>query len=1387
MNNLFPSYKENEHPSSLGKSLDACGIGAIFNVSGILVSKAVTALTSMEHRGSWVIDDSGRISGDGAGLLMKMPLAAKRWVSEVCPGFEEIEPFENIGIGMFFLPRKSEFATDIKQGINEIIKKEGLEILGWRQVPVDPDKAELGAQARKTMPKIFQLFIKRKKEENGSEFEKSLFIVRKKIEAKWHSREIYISSLSCRVVCFKGMLTSKQLTTFYTDLDEKYHVKSEIIIFHRRFSTNTFPDWILAQAFRMIAHNGEINSIAANRAAVRNIEGKGSVTYSDILSNEGSDSADFDRVVELFYQKGYSLPLALSALIPPAWRTNRAVLDNQIVQFYQYHKHRLGSLGQWEGPAAILATDGNILVAKVDRIGLRPLRWMRLKDDSVLICSEVGAFEIDSSEIVSTGKLGSGQILQVDKNGRFLFDSELILEELNDNRSLKKEINSIQIVSPNIPQKAVDHQNEKLIKADNNLYQFTKRPIETIEVLMSLGKEPIVSMGKAKPAAALSFLPSSIYDFYFQMFAQITNPPIDFVREQKFFDLTTYLGDRESNNTLEFPSPNLDYHQISFIEKLENSSSISIGFKRGNSAFELSKNCISRLNQIFDGVKEEINKGKNLLIFTDKSLKADEFSIPGPWLISYLHHHLVEAKLRTRCRLILHSKDMREPHDMAVNLAFGANAVYASLLWDNGAMLSNKVNKITGINSFQLMQNLKVGLDNSLLKIMSKMGVTTTDGYRDSQLFMPFGFADDIEKIIYKKDVYALGGRTAGDILNFYNLRQNSPKMKEKKVWVDAKQHIYKAAENSSSDHLKRYEDEREKSFKLLHMLDIKKGSNKKDIFIESASEIIVKYFVGAAMSHGALKDVAHRAIAAAFNDLGGRSNSGEGGENPNRDGTRFRSKIRQIASGRFGVAASYLANADEIQIKIAQGAKPGEGGQLMGNKVDEVIAKNRNCDVGTTLISPQTHQDIYSVEDLKQLIHDMKALNPKAQVSVKIAAEVGIGIIAVAAVKMGIDTIEIDGLHGGTAATPESSKEHAAHYAEVGLTAVHRELLGHNLRHFVKLRVASGIRTGADIVKYALLGADEFSIGTSLLVAMGCVTCEMCHTGSCPTEICGDPRSKKQMGASFDVRVDRIKNYLTALAKNVIEIAQTLGESKLSDLTGQARLLSQKTFKDAPHLEKLNLDFLLTQYEQTKHIKPEKSSFELFQQPEITLQKNQECLQKATDAINQGKSLNLTVEVKSSDLSFGATIAGEISKKWPKGYAKDEKILINARGYGGQKFGFATVSSLEIKLTGFANDSPGAAISGGVLIIVPPDHISNPDEQVVAGNAVGYGATGGEIDIWGKVGERCAIRNSGASIVVSSAMDFLGEYQTGGETISLSLPGREIGAGHDRRENYYI
>ncbi|MBF0381818.1 MAG: hypothetical protein HQL69_12415 [Magnetococcales bacterium] len=1376
-----------ERPFSALQEKDGCAVGGLFCPKGVKVDAVLKSLEQLEHRGSGVPDYLGRISGDGTGLLMRMPLAAKSWLAQINPDINITgEPFEQLAIGMFFLPQDTESTEIIKQQSEMVFQKAGFEFIGWRKVPTNHELAQLGVAAVATMPDIHQAMLLKPHDINGEEFEKALFIARKKIETRLTHLNFSIASLSCRVVNYKGMLNSKQFGLFYEDFQSDDNpIISNIYVFHRRFSTNTYPNWFLAQPFRLLGHNGEINSIAANRDAVRNIEDPTNFIAEDseILMKGGSDSADLDRVVEFFYFRNYGLALTMMALIPPAWGGDTTNFDHDTLQFLSYHKLKLGTLGQWEGPAGVVATDGYNLVAKEDRIALRPLRWAQLKDGSVWVTSEIGSFPLDVDEIVSIGKLGSGQLLQVNSQSEMEFDDQVIKRELSLRPELCKKIASAQVMSPYPAIAGLPEPKHLDLKKTNRINCFSRHNVHAVETLMQSGTEPTGAMGKQYPAAALLASPSSIYDYFLQLFAQITNPPIDFIREKKFFDLRVFLGNRTGNQAMEFPSPNLDLAAIRFLENHPWTIKTDILFFADNDKDATHKRCLERMGTILDEIKSAIKSDKYLVILHDDNIDENFLAIPGPILGAFLHHGLTKAGLRQHCCLILKANDVREPHDIAVNLAFGLNAVHPSLIWKNGISSAKKIMDKGSGDWSTLAKNLQSGLDKSLLKIMSKMGVTTTAGYRDSQLFMPFGLAGDIQQILNKHDEYNLGGRNLGDILALQRLlvlQKDDSRTRVDLAWDLAGDILNQVGIDGNPDHLARLEQERKNPFKLIHLLDFQYPKVASRDFSETVQEVVSRYFVGAAMSHGALKDVAHRAIAAAFNDFGARSNSGEGGESADRDRTKYNNRIRQVASGRFGVEARYLVFADEIQIKIAQGAKPGEGGQLMGVKVDEVIAKNRNCAPGTTLISPQTHQDIYSIEDLKQLIHDIKSINPKAAVSVKIAAEFGVGIIAVGAAKMFADIIEIDGLDGGTGATPVSSREHAAHYAEVGLVETHQALIKSGLRRFVVLRVASGIKSGADIVKYAALGADEFSIGTSLLVAMGCTTCAQCFSGSCPTAITGNPDKKKIANLCLEERIQGVKNYLTALAKDTINIVKKLGLTKLSQVTGRREFLRVDNFEDAPHLKMLNLDILLARQLMGKQIVPPdgKTSFEACKQQQVTQSKNVEVLQSIKDIIQKGESTKIEVEIANNDLSFGSMIAGEMIRQWPDGYPENSTVSIKATGFGGQKLGFCTVSGLKIHLKGLTNDSPGCAMGGGTLIITPAKEIKNPEKQTVAGNTVAYGATGGQIDILGRVGERCAIRNSGASIVVAGANDFLGEYQTGGEIICLSIPGQEVGAG---------
>ncbi|MBF0462659.1 MAG: hypothetical protein HQL87_14860, partial [Magnetococcales bacterium] len=1427
---MTPSHRPHS-PCDLALSVPeraGCAVGGIYAPGGIHMTEILAALQRMEHRGSGLPDAAGRFSGDGAGVLLRLPEVANRWLAQLRPDWPGVEsPWEKLGVGLFFLPPTLDWARNLMRQTEEVLQGVGLVPLAWRTVPTDPDKAALGVRARASMPAMHQLFVAPPPAMGGETFEQHLYLARRRLESLPDAPSFYIASLSCRLLNYKGMLTSTQFADFFPDLTASgaEAMVSNIVLFHRRFSTNTYPDWTLAQPFRLLAHNGEINAIAANRGAVHNIERVEAAhpEQDGILMPGGSDSADLDRVLEHQYHHVHNQDLALTllSLIPPAWRADARSLSPQVIRYYQYFMFRFMSLGQWEGPAGVVTTDGRVLVAKEDRIGLRPLRWLHLDSGRVIVTSEIGAFPVDNHHILAADKLGSGQIMQVDHNGQLRFDAAVLKANLAHHPGLQTRINRLHTVCPEIPPCPVVVGSAEAVRREARRQGFTHRHEQIVEFFLTTGGEPTAAMGKPAPAAGLTLEPASLYDYFLQKFAQITNPPIDFIREKKFFDLHIHIGDRSGDVGVELASPNLTPSVIAWLEQEPGVVRLDATFSATEAGADLAARCQERLDFLLHRIREGIAAQVALFILHDDDRAPDGTAIPGPLLIAFLHRALIAAGLRHQCALILKLKDMREPHDMAVNIAHGANAVHATLLWQMaGCLVQKMAQHQPAANVAVWWDHLGSGMDKALLKIMSKCGVTSTAGYRSSQLFMPFGLGEAVQEILGRSDPYAMGGRTLTDILAMSAIRAGSDEPKLPLAWDEDKILLHQAALQADPAPLARMEQHRARPFKPLHLLRFNlpepvlsiaaasggfapnptrgfaPGPHQGDdppgpaellqtlpahTFRETPAEIVARYLVGAAMSHGALKEIPHQAIAAAFNHLGGRSNCGEGGESPDRDAGPWHSKIRQVASGRFGVDARYLVHAEELQIKIAQGAKPGEGGQLMGVKVDELIARNRHCAPGTTLISPQTHHDIYSIEDLQQLIHDLRAVNPRAALSVKIAAETGIGVIAVGVAKMGADILEIDGLDGGTGATPESSRDHAAHYAELGVAEVHQTLTRQGIRGSIRLRAAGGVKCGADVVKYMLLGADEVALGTALMVAQGCIACAQCYTGQCPMAITGTPRRDKGEGGpspGLEERTRRVTHYLLALAQDAARIAGELGVARLGDLTGCTHWLRAATPEEHPLMAHLNLDFLLQRAVEPATAGGLSTSLPGGAPPPVprTMTQNLALLARARESVLLGKSLTLRLELASGDLSFGATLAGFMAQHWPGGYPVGKTIRVRATGYGGQKLGFALVGGLAIELAGPANDGPGSAMSGGVLVIAPVAEAA--EGWVNAGNAVGYGAFGGEIDVLGRVGERCAIRNSGASIVVGGAHDFLAEYQTGGETICLSPPGREVGAG---------
>ncbi|OWK46833.1 glutamate synthase-related protein [Fimbriiglobus ruber] len=1459
---------------------DACGIGGVAAKGGKpsteVVRKALIALKAMEHRGGVCGD-----AGDGAGLTAQLPHAffreeAKRLGLD---GARDLRPEHVLAVGVFFLHEAEPAKHDVYRGIvRGVLGAAGapIEFLGFRLVPTRDDC--LPPSARASRPGAIEQVLMRVTGE-VADAERWLYRARLDLRHRFrqHGLSVYIVSLSARLVGYKGLLTSHQFADFYPDLSDDIF-ESGIAFFHRRYSTNTFPNWNLAQPFRTLCHNGEINTVRTNRNAVHALA-RGlnpPLPGDDLLSPAMSDSASLDEWLEyLVCARDWSLLRAMRLSVPPVWDTEADVWGQEAVDLFSYCRRKYGSLSAWDGPAGLVASDGRVLVGLVDRMGLRPVRWCSDQRGWLYIASESGVFGLDTSTIVASGQLQPGQMIALDTETGERLDSHQILarvvSEAKDELGDVHELNKRQVVLTegfDFTRQTEDIVGALLADRDWTLevllqaegWDFERASF--VKDMAKLSKEPLSSMGHDRVLTVFSAHHPTLFKYCQQTFAEVTNPPIDPYREGGAMSLMTYLGRAATEKENEVDSLPIKQMELSspvisdaVIEEIRQNE--LLGYKVLDATFRLgggAEALRTALEALRAAAEKAVHAGFHVLCISDKeACRRGIDPIPSLLALGAVHNYLCRQGLRDRCSLIVQAGDIQEGHDVCVLVAFGADAVHPYLmlrLVKDGLVWKHPESKQElRLEPHEALRNLFYALEDSVLKVISKMGITTIEGYRGAMLFEAVGFGPELMEFLGDFPS-RVGGIGLADVVDDARWRveqaekmaaQNSPlgrnrdyhafNAKVRMALREAVKEAHPEPEEGGGEMAYTAPPETPnpdarlnvglKFEKFSEMIRTRPPTVLRDLFrvklsgpavpvneVQLGVDLIRNHFRGAAMSHGALTGASHMTIAAALNELGGLSNSGEGGEarwrndvppmawgeywdkvmlqrqdhptvyalDPaNLRASRFRSRIRQVASGRFGVEAEYLVNADELQIKMAQGAKPGEGGQLMGKKVTAEIAEIRFAKPGTDLISPPPHHDIYSIEDLAQLIYDLKAVKPGVQVSVKLVAVENIGTIAVGVAKAGADVIEIDGIDGGTGAAMVSSKEHAGLPSEMGLAEAHQALTVNGLRTSVKLRVGGGIKNGHDVIKYALLGADQFSFGQGLMVSVGCIVCKSCHIPNCPTGITGSPEI-------FKGHPEHTKAYLHAVADEVRHLLAAMGFRHISEATGRCDLLEKR-----PDLQGrpasldvsrfLRPDMALVGLERTYPQHAPRAGICTPDGPSM----NEKILSASHDAIDAGQDAALVFRVRNSDRSVGATVAGKIAQLYGReGMPYSRVIRVRMTGQAGQSFGAWCVNGLDLELNGFAQDGVAKGISGGT-VVVTLDY-ANADYggqiQSVAGNNVGYGATGGQVFVGGRAGHRLGIRNSGATIVAEAAGKYACEYMTRGRVLILGPIENEIGSG---------
>ncbi len=1391
---------------------DACGVGLLANITGKqshdIVEKAIEVVVNLVHRGAVDADKAG----DGAGILIQVHQPF--FIKEAEKLGAKLSDPTIIGVGMIFFPKKEVKAQQrCRQIVEETIAANQLDLLGWRVVPIN--EKVLVKKALDTSPQIEQALIGNKENLSALDFERALYITRKEIEKKVSEEKIedfYIPSFSSKTVVYKGLFVGDQLK-FYKDLLNP-EVKSALAIIHQRYSTNTFPNWYLAQSFRMLAHNGEINTLRGNENWMRAREADlDSSVWGDkieklkpLIQEGGSDSAALDNVLEALVMSGRSILHSLTMLMPEAYQ-NMHNMDPDLKGFYEYHACLMEP---WDGPAAIAFTDGDIIGARLDRNGLRPARYLVTDDGLMIMGSEAGMLEVDDAHVVRKGRLGPGQMIAVDTVKGVMLTDEMIKEKLAFQKPYKDwvENNLDRMVSHSLKEHPVVHVDESTLLQRQVVFGYTMDDlIYLLKPTIQDGKEPVGSMGDDTPLAVMSKMPRQLFTYFKQLFAQVTNPAIDPIREHLVFSLNTAVGKRgnlfeekeEHAKMLKFPSPIILDNELSLL--LSNKDS-DYQHAKLDMLFDASlgeQGLKQGVDQLCDEALKQVQAGKTLIVLSDRNLNEKRVPIPSLLAVGAVHHHLIRHKMRMHASLIVETGEVREVHHFATLVGYGASLINPYLALETIASLIQK-GEIENLEIAQAFNNYRQAMDNGLLKIMSKMGISTISSYRGAQMFDVLGLDSDIIEDCFVGTPSKIKGisynEIAKDYLTFhskiYTPNENGSKLSIGGYYRyrgDGEFHsfnpavfkgIHKLAKSGDYEDYKKYAQavyDREP----MCLRDMLTFAQTKSISIDEVEpiEAITRRFTTSPMSLGALSPEAHETLAIAMNRIGGRSNSGEGGEDVRRfakkeNGDWACSRTKQVASGRFGVTPEYLVNCEELQIKIAQGSKPGEGGQLPGHKVTEYIAYLRHSTLGVTLISPPPHHDIYSIEDLAQLIYDLKQINPKAKVNVKLVSESGVGTIAAGVAKGHSDVIMISGHDGGTGASPLSSIKHAGSVWELGLAETQQVLVLNDLRGRITLQTDGGLKTGRDILVAALLGAEEFGFGTAALVAEGCVMARQCHSNTCPV---GVATQREDLRAKYHGTADGVVNFFQGVAQEAREILAQLGFRSMDELIGRVDLLKRREDLAYYKLDNIDLSPILFDPDPTnkKAKKCEMERNALHDDHPL----DEQIIKDAMKAIETKEKVELSYKVRSIHRSVGTRLAYEIASRYGDKGLPDGTIQIGLKGSAGQSFGTFNINGVRFILEGECNDYVGKGMVGGQIIVkTSPDAAFNPADNVIIGNTVLYGATGGALFVNGRGGERFAVRNSGAWAVVEGLGDHGCEYMTGGVILVLGETGRNFGAG---------
>ncbi|HKY57719.1 MAG TPA: glutamate synthase large subunit [Aeromicrobium sp.] len=1397
---------QNEH--------DACGVAFVATLTGQasndIVVKGLTALRNLDHRGAVGAEEN---TGDGAGILLQTPDRFLREVAGV-----DLPPVGEYAAGMAFLPLDPAEAESARQKLEGIAAEEGLRVLGWREVPVNPDI--LGSMARQVLPSFALMFVAAASGNlAGIELDRLAFALRKRSE---HELGVYFPSLSSRTLVYKGMLTTDQLDNFFPDLRDD-RLESALAIVHSRFSTNTFPSWSLAHPFRFVAHNGEINTARGNRNWMRAREATlaSSLIPGDlnrlfpICDPHGSDTASFDEVLELLHLGGRSLPHAVMMMIPEAWENND-VMDPARRAFYEFHAT---VMEPWDGPAAVCFTDGTQIGAVLDRNGLRPGRFWITEDGLVVLASEAGVLDLDPKTITRKGRLEPGKMFLIDLDERRVIEDDEIKSGLAGEQPYEDWLYSGLVRFEDLPDLEHIVHTHASVTRRQQVFGYTEEELRIlIAPIARTGAEALGSMGTDTPIAGISDRPRLIFDYFSQMFAQVTNPPLDAIREEVVTSLAGTIGPEgnllepspASCRMLQLPFPVIDNDELAKIRHMNRDGDMpgfAIHIVRG--LYDVHGGGVAlkaKLDEICADVSQAVENGARIILLSDRHSNADLAPIPSLLLTGAVHHHMVREKLRSQAGLLVEAGDVREVHHVALLIGYGATAVNPYLALETAEDLAREQVYVEGVEPRNAVRNLVKGLGKGVLKVMSKIGISTVASYTGAQIFDCVGLSQDVIDAYFTGTSSPLGGvgldviaqevaarhakayptqgissdRRHLEVGGEYQWRREGPEHLFDPETVFRLQHSTRTGRyDIFKQYTSRVDDQSERLMTLRGLFDFKKGLRAPISIdeVEPVSEIVKRFSTGA-MSYGSISEEAHTTLAIAMNRLGAKSNTGEGGEDAERlyDPER-RSSIKQVASGRFGVTSEYLTNSDDIQIKMAQGAKPGEGGQLPGQKVHPWVAKTRHSTPGVGLISPPPHHDIYSIEDLKQLIHDLKNANPQARIHVKLVSEVGVGTVAAGVAKAKSDVVLISGHDGGTGASPLTSLKHAGGPWELGLAETQQTLLLNGLRDRIVVQTDGQLKTGRDVIIAALLGAEEYGFATAPLVVSGCIMMRVCHLDTCPV---GVATQNKELRAKFSGKAEYVVNFFEFIAQEVRELLAELGFRSLDEAIGHAELLDTRAAIEHWKAGGLDLSpiFHVPDVAETLNTSGARHCTTT-QDHGLADALDNELIALAADALERGEPVRAQLEIRNVNRTVGTMLGHEVTKRYRAEGLPENTIDLIFLGSAGQSFGAFVPRGITLRLEGDANDYVAKGLSGGRVIVRPPREAQfTAEAQIVAGNVIGFGATAGEIYLRGKVGERFCVRNSGATAVVEGVGDHACEYMTGGRVVILGRTGRNVAAG---------